>query len=218
MPQSVPDLLDSPINEAESHGTPETERARRGGSVSIPSPVHHLALVTALEALQPSYPALLDEYRHDRLPLLLEHLLALYGVEEIKGPLSSEIIGGWITELGGAAGPVQDDNAEWCCIPLAVAAQRSGYPLPQNAAWSRSWASWGASVPSGHERLGDVLTLSRGPLRAGKGHAGLAVKWEPEFVAVLGGNVANKVGIGWYERGERLLAVRRPDPEWKVAV
>jgi hypothetical protein len=216
----APDLLDARTERDESHGAlPEkSERARRGGFVPISSPVDHVALYAALEALSVRYPELMDGYRKDALPLLLEHLLALWGTQEVAGPESSGIIDGWLVELGDAAGPIRDDSAEWCCIPLAVAVQRSGYPLPQNAPWSRSWASWGVSVPAGHERLGDVLTLSRGLPGAFKGHAGLAVKWEPEHVAVLGGNVSDKVGIGWYERGMRLLAVRRPDPEWsKVA-
>lgn len=212
---SVPDQLDI-LDEDESLGTAGLYLwPRRGGFVSAPShrimtQVDQAALNRALTALTPQFPELALASLNGKLPPLLEQMLALHGVKETPGPASNPIIDEWIAELGWQKGLVTSDNSPWCTVPVALSWQRLGYQMPLHAPWSQAWAVAGVPVLLGHETLGDVVVLTRGLASLGKGHVGLALRWEKNWVAVFGGNTGDAMAVGWYRRKfPPIKAVRR---------
>jgi uncharacterized protein (TIGR02594 family) len=134
--------------------------------------------------------------------LLLE-MLSRYGLTEVSGPDSNpEII-----EMGRELGiNIEDDSTfSWCSIALCYYAKKLGYEQPNSGA-ARSWLKMPITIfkPS----LGDVVVLWRESKVSWKGHVGLFINWDKNFVWLLGGNQNNSISIAKFTR-ERILGIRQ---------
>ena len=134
--------------------------------------------------------------------LLLE-VLSHYGLTEVSGPQSNPDIIDMGKELG--IDIVDDSTFSWCSISLCYYAKKLGYEQPNSAA-ARSWLKMPIVVlkPS----LGDVVVLWRESKLGWKGHVGLFINWDKDFVWLLGGNQGNSISIAKFTR-ERILGIRQ---------
>lgn len=134
--------------------------------------------------------------------LLLE-MLSHYGLTEVSGPHSHPDIIAMGDELGIK---IEDDSTfSWCSVSLCYYAKKLGYEQPNSAA-ARSWLKMPIVVlkPS----LGDVVVLWRESKLGWKGHVGLFINWDKDFVWLLGGNQGNSISIAKFTR-ERILGIRQ---------
>lgn len=147
--------------------------------------------------LPPQYAWLANE----GAPRILVEALKLYGTKEIPGPTHSQLILGWLRELGITW--IKDDETPWCGSAMGICAYRAGKPFGPNAPRARAWLAWGvaALVPM----LGDVLVFERG---SASGHVGLYIGEDNTHFHVLGGNQNNSFSIARILK-TRLLQARR---------
>lgn len=134
---------------------------------------------------------------------LLNTALSQYGVKEVPGTNNNPIIMGYFHDIGHTW--VQGDETAWCSAFMNWVAkmndkQRSGQ---LNA---RSWL--GTGEPVSCPLIGDVVVLWRESPESWKGHVGLFIRDDGDFIWVLGGNQNNQVNISPY-RKSRLLGYRR---------
>ena len=100
-----------------------------------------------------------------------------------------------------------DDETPWCSSFANWCMQAAGLQ-GTGLALARSWTAWGIKVRPENWRFGDTAVLERPAAGPNAGHVGFLVKWDSQFVWLLGGNQGNAVSIAKYER-IRLIDVRR---------
>lgn len=149
----------------------------------------------------------------DRLGLrLLGHAMRYYGIKEVQGEQSNELILEWIRNYAPYA--IDDEEVAWCSIFLCSIAQDLGVEHP-NSPTARSWLNVGEEIPWGQHDTGDIIVFWRESLDSWKGHVGIIVNsvgTPAGTVLVLGGNQNNMVNIRRYDLS-RLLGVRRLKPQ-----
>lgn len=125
------------------------------------------------------------------------------GLREIAGPGSQPMILRWGQAI---AGWFRDDDTPWCgaFVHAQIAATLPDEPLPANALWARSWASFGVRLAA--PGPGAILVFERGPT---SGHVGFYVGEDSSRLRVLGGNQSNAVTETWIAKN-RLIATRWP--------
>lgn len=138
----------------------------------------------------------------DPLPKMVTQALMLYGITEIPGANSNQIILDWAKEVN-LQSVYRDDDTPWCGLFMAVVVKRSGREPIRNPLWARGWVNWG--VPVGTPKLGDIVVFSR---KAG-GHVGIYIGEDAFAYHILGGNQANMVNITRIVKA-RAIAFRRP--------
>jgi uncharacterized protein (TIGR02594 family) len=142
-------------------------------------------------------------------PVMLREALAHFALHEIVGPTSNPTIMAWAKEVG-ADSYYHNDDTPWCALFQAHCAKVAGFKLPPDPLAALSWAKYGTPVAPGHAMLGDILVKAR----VGGGHVGQYVGENATHYAVLGGNQANSVCIGWFPKASFSHIRRSP---WKVA-
>jgi uncharacterized protein (TIGR02594 family) len=134
--------------------------------------------------------------------LLLE-MLSRYGLTEVNGPQSHPDIIKMGQELGIE---IEDDSTfSWCSILLCYYAKKLSYEQPNSPA-ARSWLKMPLVVLK--PTLGDVVVLWRESPSSWKGHVGLFINWDKDFVWLLGGNQNNQINISKFTRS-RILGIRQ---------
>jgi len=134
--------------------------------------------------------------------LLLE-LLSNYGLQEVSGPESNPDIIAMGEDLGIK---IDDDSTlSWCSIALCYYAKKLGYEQPNSPA-ARSWLKMPIRVlkPS----MGDIVVLWRESPQSWKGHVALFIRYDGDFVWLLGANQSNAITIAKFPKG-RILGIRK---------
>ena len=157
--------------------------------------------------LPKNYRYLLEE----SAPKILLSALKFYGVTEIPGPESNDIIMSWAKELGLERVYTNDDIA-WCGLFVAKVVHDAGYDPVSGPLWALNWKKF--EGPSKEAGLGDILVFVRKLANGGTaGHVGIYVGEDEEAYHVLGGNQSNQVNITRVAKS-RLVGIRRP--KWKI--
>lgn len=121
------------------------------------------------------------------------------GVKEKVGRASNPKI----DEYLGVVGMSRDDTP-WCAA-FANWTLKQNKMAGTNAANARSFEQWGKSTDP---KFGAVTVLKRGK-SAWQGHVGFLVKWDANFVWLLGGNQGDAVNITRFPRSS-VVAFRWP--------
>ena len=134
---------------------------------------------------------------------LLNIALREYGVTEIPGKNDNPRILQYFHEIGQKW--VKDDETAWCSAFINWCAKVSGleYTGKLNA---RSWLDIGYEVFT--SQPGDIVIFWRVSKEDWRGHVGLFINYEGDYINVLGGNQGNKVCIKKYHK-DRLLGFRK---------
>ena len=102
------------------------------------------------------------------------------------------------------------DEIPWCSSFLCSAFEETGIPSTRSAK-ARSWLKWGIGLDRPKE--GSVTVLWRGTHDDGsRGHVGLYVGEEKNYIKLLGGNQSNKVCVKRYPKFQ-VLGYRWPSLE-----
>jgi len=134
---------------------------------------------------------------------LLHKGLSYYGLEEITGEQHNPEILDFFKEIGYTW--VQTDETAWCSAFINYLCKVTGYERSGELT-ARSWLKIGDRLidPS----LGCIVVLWRESPDSWKGHVGLYVNHDNEYIYILGGNQDNSVCVKRY-RKDRLLEYRR---------
>lgn len=136
---------------------------------------------------------------------MIHKALTQYGIKEIQGPVSNnpEIIKYFVasSQLW-----VKTDETAWCSAFVNWVAKETGheYTGELNA---RSWLKVGEPIEH-FQRVGDVVVLWRVSKKDWRGHVGLFISEDEDYIWILGGNQGNMVCIKPYPK-HRLLGYRR---------
>lgn len=112
---------------------------------------------------------------------LLSTAIKYYGVEEIPGEESNELIIKWAKSTGKTW--YDKDSLHWCGIFISYVVQECGYIIPEQSNRALSWIAWGEEIKE--PVPGDILIFKYKGIR---GHIGLFIEEEGEYYWVLGGN------------------------------
>jgi len=134
---------------------------------------------------------------------ILDVALSQFGVVEIPGKGHNKTILKWFKEIKYSG--IKNDETAWCsCFinwcALKAGLVRSGY---LNA---RSWLKVGDEIKN--PLPGDIAIFWRSSISSWKGHVGIYINTQGNYINVLGGNQNNKVCIKKYPKS-RLLGYRR---------
>jgi uncharacterized protein (TIGR02594 family) len=141
--------------------------------------------------------------------VLLNTGLSQYGIKEIPGSEDNDEVVKYFESVG--YGNLGDETA-WCSAYMNWIAWRSGLEMSGKLT-ARSWLSVGDEILN--PQPGDVVILWRESPDSWKGHVGLFIREDDEFIYILGGNQGNQVRISPYKK-HRLLGYRRLRPAKKV--
>ena len=134
---------------------------------------------------------------------LVQIALSQYGVTEVKGERHNPIILNWFKQIGHQW--VDDDETAWCSCFMNWVALRAGYEMSGKLN-ARSWLKLGEEVLE--PKMGDVVVFWREKPDSWKGHVGIYINQDDNYIYCLGGNQNNQVRISAYPV-ERFLAYRR---------
>lgn len=124
------------------------------------------------------------------------------GTKEIPGQRHNSTIVGFLQSV---AGWIVDDETPWCSAFMNWVANRAGFEYTGRLD-ARSWLKAGEEVKE--PKKGDVVIFWRESPESWKGHVGVFVRMDENYVWVLGGNQSNEVNIKPYRR-DRVLGFRR---------
>ena len=122
-----------------------------------------------------------------------------YGLTEIPGEQNNPQIVKFFKDIGQEW--VQDDETAWCAafiswIALQCGCERSG---KLNA---KSWLGIGTKVEK--PQLGNIVIFWRESISSWKGHVGLYVGENRNYIYCLGGNQNNQVNVRAYPKRQLL--------------
>lgn len=129
------------------------------------------------------------------------------GIKELSGSRHNPVIVGFFAKSGHPE--IKDDETAWCSAFVNAVFYEYGVKGTNNL-MARSWLKWSQGEKVSTPKYGDVVIFSRGN-NGYSGHVGFFVRWDDEFVYVLGGNQGNTVKVSAYPRA-RLLGFRRLKP------
>lgn len=98
------------------------------------------------------------------------------------------------------------DSIPWCASFVCWVLEKVGMEST-NSKVARSFEYWGKSSLA-DPLPGDVVTFHRNGRESGQGHVGFLVKYDRQFVTILGGNQNNEVNISRYST-ETMTDIRR---------
>lgn len=127
------------------------------------------------------------------------------GQKEIPGARNNPVIMKFFVESGHPE--IKDETTAWCSAFANAVMFENGYEGTKNLL-ARSWLKWVNGEAPSTPRFGDIAVFQRGndPVF---GHVAFFVKWDNEWIWVLGGNQSNSVSITKIARS-KLLGFRRP--------
>lgn len=136
----------------------------------------------------------------------LEFALSFYGEKEYPGKKNNNpLIVAWTKEL---ITWVRDDETPWCSTFMNYVCSRTGFEFTGKAN-ARSWLEKGQEIKIETAQPGfDIVVFWRESRNSWKGHVGLYIRHNDDYVWVLGGNQRNEVNISAYPRN-RVLSVKR---------
>lgn len=125
------------------------------------------------------------------------------GVREFEGRLSNPVIAAYFRDAGHPE--VVSDETAWCAAFVGAVLRRAGYGNTRSL-MARSYRDYGQGLAGPREGCIAVLRRGRDP---SEGHVGFVVRWDAEFVWMLGGNQSDEVKVSAYRRSD-VLAYRWP--------
>lgn len=137
---------------------------------------------------------------------LLLTALRFIGIKEIYGGNHNPTILNMFHAIGHKW--VKTDETAWCSAFVNYMAKISGYEYTGKLN-ARSWLEIG--VETTQPRMGDIVVFWRENRQSWKGHVGIYVREDAEFIYCLGGNQSNEVNISKYLKS-RVLGFRRLKP------
>ena len=134
--------------------------------------------------------------------ILLNVALTQYGIKEIVGEENNPEVVKYFESVGfGSLG----DETAWCSAFMNWIALEAGLEISGKLT-ARSWLAMGDTIED--PQPGDVVILWRESPSSWKGHVGLYINEDDNFIYILGGNQSNQVRISPYKKS-RLLGYRR---------
>ena len=131
---------------------------------------------------------------------LLEIALSQYGIKELGGPEDNPEIMKYFKEIGQEW--VEHDETAWCSAFVNWCAKKAGFEYSGKLD-ARSWLNLGTKVKT-YDKA-DIVVLWRESPDSWKGHVGVPVNEDEDYIWILGGNQSNMVKISPYPK-DRLLA------------
>ena len=125
-------------------------------------------------------------------------LMKYYGLAEVEGPMSNEIILEWFKEMG-FPNVVDDSETAWCSLTINIVCKRLDLPYTGKLN-ARSWLRIGKQVL--FPDIGDLSIFYRVKRTSWQGHVGLfgGLSIDKKKIWVLGGNQNNRIGISGYPK------------------
>jgi hypothetical protein len=153
----------------------------------------------------------------DAVPPWLATMRKIDGTLEAPGSADNPVILSWsdaiaraFPDMASYASSYKHDSIAWCGQALAYVMAANGIRPPydpdddlKSYLWVDGWDYWGARVPAGQERLGDVLVFSS------PHHVTLYEGEEGGWYLGHGGNQSDKVQISRFAKSG-IRSVRRP--------
>ena len=136
--------------------------------------------------------------------------LSYYGTSEIAGDTHNPLIVKW----NNAIMPwVKNDEVPWCSSFMNIIAEQAGLETTGKPN-ALSWLDVGVDVSAAAADPSDTIVVFDWR-NGGRGHVGVYVRHDDNYVWVLGGNQGNKVKISMYRRhgADRVVYFRRLRPE-----
>jgi uncharacterized protein (TIGR02594 family) len=124
---------------------------------------------------------------------LLIKALSYYGLREVFGPEHNPEIVKFFHDIGYKW--VNDDETAWCSAFMNYICMVTGYERSMKLD-ARSWLKLPVKVIE--PTLGDIVIFSTGDPTSWKGHVGIYISRNTNYVYTLGGNQSNMVGINPY--------------------
>lgn len=134
---------------------------------------------------------------------ILHDMLTNYGLAEIAGPQHNPKILEMFRDIGFAW--VDSDETPWCSGAMNYFAKKHGYERSGNLD-ARSWLKVGEIITE--PKLGDVVVFWRESKSSWKGHVGIYINHDTNYIYCLGGNQSGSIRITPYPI-DRLLGYRR---------
>ena len=131
---------------------------------------------------------------------LLEIALSQYGIKELGGPEDNPEIMKYFKEIGVEW--AKDSDTAWCSAFVNWCAKKTGFEYSGKLD-ARSWLKLGTKVKT-YDKA-DIVVLWRESPDSWKGHVGVPINEDEDFIWILGGNQSNMVKISPYPK-DRLLA------------
>lgn len=143
---------------------------------------------------------------HTRNERLLVFAAGTIGTKEYKGAGKSnpevEMYHAYAREDNDLTKGMSDD-VPWCSSVNCYWHEMVGMGST-NSKTAKSWLKWGVSTLK-NPTYGDSVVFDRG---GWKGHVGIIVSWNSQYVWVLGGNQSDAINVTKYSRS-RLVDIRR---------
>ena len=118
-----------------------------------------------------------------------------YGLNEVQGVENNPQIVQFFKDIGHEW--VQDDETAWCGAFISFIAKQCNCQKSGRLD-ARSWLGVGRKTI--HPALGDIVIFWRESINSWKGHVGLYVNQDDEYIYCLGGNQNNQVNIRAYQK------------------
>lgn len=116
------------------------------------------------------------------------------GEKEIVGTKDNPQVVEYLAWGGSSSNTAKHkDEVPWCAGFVGWCLEKAGM-TSTNSLGARSYESWGRTYLK-DPLPGDVVTFWRTSLASGKGHVGIFLKREGNYVWVLGGNQSNAVNV-----------------------
>ena len=133
----------------------------------------------------------------------LRYALSQVGIKEIVGREHNPEVLKYFHETGHTW--VKDDETSWCSAFVNWCAKMSNLPYSGKLT-ARSWLRKGKEVFN--PVTGDIVVLWRESVDSWKGHVGIFIREQGNYIYILGGNQKNSVCIQAYQK-RQLLQYRR---------
>ena len=131
---------------------------------------------------------------------LLKIALSQAGLKEIYGKEDNPEILKYFDELGFNGSKLKDETS-WCAAGLNWALKKAGLPY-QNTLNARSFLNIGEETKT--PKVGDICILWREDPKSWKGHVGIYLREDNQYVWLYGANQANQWGINAFYKNRVL--------------
>jgi uncharacterized protein (TIGR02594 family) len=123
--------------------------------------------------------------------------------------VSNPVVERYIAKVNGS--PLNAIDTPWCAYFVGAKLEYAGITSSKSG-MARSYLSWGVAVADNDWKAGDVVVFKRNTGTRDDhvlGHVAFLLRWDNNYVYVLGGNQGDRVCIEAFPRG-RIIGVRRP--------
>jgi len=133
---------------------------------------------------------------------LLKIALSQYGIREVPGKDDNPEIMKYFKEIGQDW--VQGDETAWCSAFVNWCAKKRGFEYSGKLN-ARSWLNLGMSC---NINVADIVVLWRISPQDWRGHVGIPIREDKDFIWILGGNQGNMVKISAYLKSRVLKYIK----------